>query len=119
MLRDQHVFADAWLAAWNSHDLERVLAHYSDDIVFMSPFVAKLAGDAQGMLQGKAALRDYFARGLAAYPNLHFRLRRVLAGVDSVVLVYDSVNDLLAAEFMQRGAGGQVVRAVAHYTSRG
>ena len=26
-----HRFAAEWIAAWNSHDLERILAHYTDD----------------------------------------------------------------------------------------
>ena len=29
--------AEEWYAAWNSHDLERILSHYSDDVVFVSP----------------------------------------------------------------------------------
>jgi ketosteroid isomerase-like protein len=24
-------FASEWIEAWNSHDLDRILAHYSDD----------------------------------------------------------------------------------------
>ena len=24
-------FAEEWIAAWNAHDLERILAHYTDD----------------------------------------------------------------------------------------
>jgi ketosteroid isomerase-like protein len=30
-------FAEDWIAAWNAHDLDRVLSHYADDIVFLSP----------------------------------------------------------------------------------
>ena len=29
--------ATEWVAAWNSHDLERILAHYAHDVVFSSP----------------------------------------------------------------------------------
>lgn len=25
-------FAHEWIAAWNAHDLERILAHYADDV---------------------------------------------------------------------------------------
>jgi len=55
-----------WLTAWNAHDLERILAHYSEDAELISPFVAKLTGRSEGVLRGKAALRDYFARGLTS-----------------------------------------------------
>ena len=30
-------FAGHWLEAWNSHDLDAVLSHCSDDVVFSSP----------------------------------------------------------------------------------
>jgi ketosteroid isomerase-like protein len=29
--------AEEWYAAWNDHDLERILSHYSDVVVFVSP----------------------------------------------------------------------------------
>jgi hypothetical protein len=36
-------FAHEWIEAWNSHDLERILAHYSDDFVMSSPRIAVIA----------------------------------------------------------------------------
>ncbi|MEI8247817.1 MAG: hypothetical protein WCI51_18415 [Lentisphaerota bacterium] len=35
-------FATEWIAAWNSHDLNRVLSHYSEDFETSSPFIAKM-----------------------------------------------------------------------------
>ena len=29
-------FANVWIAAWNSHDLERILAHYEDEFEMSS-----------------------------------------------------------------------------------
>ncbi|HEY7067818.1 MAG TPA: nuclear transport factor 2 family protein [Chloroflexota bacterium] len=105
-----------WIAAWNAHDLDVILAHYADDVVFTSPFVGRLMGAGQDTVHGKAALREYFARGLAAYPDLAFELRTVLVGVDSVTLYYRSVGGRLAAEVMQLDAAGRVARVLAHYT---
>jgi ketosteroid isomerase-like protein len=34
---------ESWVAAWNAHDLERVLSHFSDDIVFSSAVAAQLS----------------------------------------------------------------------------
>ncbi len=107
-----------WLAAWNARDLERILAHYADDVEFSSPFIAKLSGDADGVLRGKPALRDYFGRGLAAYPALKFGFIRLYPGVRSCVLEYRSVDDLRAAEVMEFDAVGKICRVRAHY-SRG
>lgn len=112
-------FAREWVEAWNSHDLARILAHYAEDVEFASPFVIAITGEASGTLRGKAALADYFAKGLPRYPSLHFRLQRVLAGVRSVTIAYESVNELDAAEVMELDRGGRVVRVQCHYAPRG
>jgi len=33
-----------WIDAWNSHDLNRIMAHYCDDVELVSPIVIKLTG---------------------------------------------------------------------------
>ncbi|MGC3956938.1 MAG: nuclear transport factor 2 family protein [Verrucomicrobiota bacterium] len=114
---DFHHHALEWLAAWNAHDVERILAHYAEDVEFFSPFVAKLTGNPEGVLRGKAALRDYFTRGLAAYPTLKFEFIRLYPGVRSCVLEYRSVNDLRAAETMEFDGAGKVCRVQAHYAT--
>lgn len=106
-----------WIVVWNAHDLERILKHYSDDIDFCSPFVSKLTGSADGRIHGKPALRDYFAKGLRAYPDLKFEFIRVYPGVRSCVLEYQSVNQLRAAEVMEFDDNGLVCRVMAHYAT--
>lgn len=32
-------FAAEWIAAWNSHDLERILSHYAEDFEMASPLI--------------------------------------------------------------------------------
>lgn len=110
--------ARAWLEAWNAHDLDRILEHYDENVEFLSPFAVKLAGDPAGAVRGKAALREYFAGALAAYPGLHFRPHKVLAGVRSLTIYYESVNDLMAAETMEVDDAGRVVRVLAHYAPK-
>ena len=107
--------AQEWIAAWNAHDLERILAHYAEDVELISPFVAKLTGRSEGVVRGKAAVRDYFTRGLQAYPALRFDFIRLYPGVRSCVLEYRSVNGLLSAELMEFDDGGKVRRVLAHY----
>jgi len=107
--------AGQWIEAWNAHDLDRILAHYADDIEFTSPFVVRLMGNAAGTVRGLAALRDYFATGLSAYPELRFELIGVGTGVDSVVLHYRSVKQLHAFEVMTLNREGKVARVSAHY----
>ena len=104
-----------WLDAWNAHDLDRIVSHYAEDVEFHSPFVAKLMDRADGKLRGKAVLRDYFARGLTAYPSLHFEFLRLYPGLQSCVLEYRSVNGLRAAATMEFDTAGKINRALVHY----
>lgn len=65
-------FVTAWLAAWNTHDIEAVLAHFHDDACFVSPIAKQLIPDSQGSLKGKTAIRAYWQQALTLVPDLHF-----------------------------------------------
>ncbi|WP_405411782.1 nuclear transport factor 2 family protein [Streptomyces decoyicus] len=93
-------FAGEWVAAWNSHDLERVLAHYTDDVVFASPRIVQLMGGSSGEVRGKDALRAYWAEGLRQLPDLHFTVEDVRASVDTVVINYRNERGQAVAEVL-------------------
>jgi ketosteroid isomerase-like protein len=59
-------FAKEWISAWNSHDLDRILSHCVEDIEMSSPLIIERKIDPSGVLRGKAAIRAYWALGLAA-----------------------------------------------------
>ncbi len=107
-------FEREWIAAWNAHDIDRILSHYRDDIRFVSPFAAR-AGARHGEIHGLSALREYFELGLTSYPELHFQTIAALGGIGSIALHYRSVEDRLAIEVMELDTRGQVCRAAAHY----
>jgi hypothetical protein len=104
-----------WIEAWNRHDLDAIISHYSNDVEFTSPFIVKLLGNQSGTIKGKEALRSYFSKALATYPDLHFELFRILTGVNSLTLYYRSVNEMLAAEVMVLNSNGEIVKVMAHY----
>jgi predicted ester cyclase len=110
-------FANHWISAWNSHDLDAILSHYDDAVELTSPVAARLLGLPGGKVTGKANLRAYFRRGLEAYPELHFQLEEVLCGVNSVVLCYKNQAATRTAEFMELSEHGKVLRVVANYSA--
>jgi hypothetical protein len=110
-------FATEWIAAWNGRDLDRILKHYAREIEFTSPFVSRLLNGNASTLRGIAVLRVYFGRALNAYPDLRFVSRRVYSGAQSLVLEYQGVSNLLAAEMMEFNDAGHVIRVNAHYTA--
>lgn len=108
-------FADEWIAAWNSHDLDGVLAHYDEEFEMTTPFIARVMGEPSGRLRGKAAVGAYWRAALERMPELHFTLIEVLHGVDTVQIYYTSVRGLRAIETLWFSTDGRVVRAMANY----
>jgi len=107
-------FARAWIDAWNRHDLDLVLSHYSDDFVMSSPRIAVVANEPSGTLRGKAAIGAYWRKALELAPNLHFELIATLVGVKSIVLYYQGARGP-AAELFIFDPAGIVVESAAHY----
>src|SRR5437899_218401 len=107
--------ANEWVAAWNAHDLDSIIAHYDDAIELTSPVAAKLLSTPDGKVVGTANLRAYFSRGLEAYPDLRFHLEDVLWGVNSVLLFYTNQAGRRTGEFMELSVKGKVSRVVANY----
>jgi len=79
--------AQRWLEAWNSRDLNRVLALYAGDARHTSARVRSLGGD-RDTLAGREAIADYFRRALQQYPGLRFEPLSVSTGPRTVVIEY-------------------------------
>jgi ketosteroid isomerase-like protein len=96
-------FADQWIEAWNARDVEGVLAHYADDVVFTSQVASRVVPESGGVIRGKEALRQYWNLALQSNKDLHFDLVAVYVGVNTLVLTYRnesgaSVNEVMTFE---------------------
>jgi hypothetical protein len=112
-------FAVEWLAAWNTHDLERILALYEESFEFSSPVLARVNPSSGGKLVGKQAARVYWSKGLAARPDLHFEHIVSLHGVQSMVIHYKGLGGKLCAEFFAFSGNGKIAISHAHeYTAK-
>jgi SnoaL-like domain len=107
-------FAIDWIESWNSHDLDRILSHYSDDFEMSSPLIAQIAGEPSGILKGKEAVGAYWKKSLMLIPDLHFELVTTLVGANSVTIYYRSARGM-AAEVFYFNDAGKVSKAFAHY----
>ena len=116
-LEKANQFAEAWIHAWNSHDLDAILDHYADEVAFYSPFIPLLKFNTEGVITSKTDLKRYFEIGLRSYPELQFRLHGCLAGVRTLVLYYTSVSGRMAAEVFELNDQGQAVNVYCNYSS--
>ncbi len=108
-------FAKAWIAAWNSHDINEILSHYADDFEMTSPFISERTSGKTSTLYGKKAVSEYWIAALKRFPDLRFELLDVLASGHSIVIYYKSVMDKIAAELMVFEESGKVIKSIAHY----
>lgn len=86
-----------FLAAWNSQDVERVVATYSEDVRYRDP-------NTRGHVEGRDAMRRYLRKLFAAW-QMTWTQREVfqLAGAEGVAFLWH-------ASFRRHG-GSQVVEA--------
>ncbi|MDR2236395.1 MAG: nuclear transport factor 2 family protein [Chryseobacterium sp.] len=108
-------FAEEWISAWNSHNLDRILSHYSEDIEISTPMIAMATGGKESTLKGKEAVRGYWQKALDKFPDLDFKLIQSTAGVESVALFYQSIMDKYAVEVMFFNEEGKINKMYAHY----
>lgn len=109
-------FADEWIAAWNSHDIERILSHYSNDLSITTPMIKTIMGVEDGTLNDITAIRNYWQTALNKVPDLHFELIEAVEGVNSVALYYKSIMNKRVIEVMFFDDYGKVNKMFAHYT---
>jgi ketosteroid isomerase-like protein len=93
MREDAEAFAAAWAEAWNSRDLEAVLAHFHEDVAFTSPTALAVVGTST--VRGKEALRAYWTTALERIESLRFDVDRVLwdPARRELAIVYTSAID--------------------------
>jgi len=104
-----------WIAAWNSRDLERILALYADACEMTSDKIQALGLDSSGTLSGKASLRMYWGKALQLVPGLHFDLIDLFVSPDSVVVSYANERGARICEYLRVDADGRIVQGSANH----
>jgi hypothetical protein len=107
--------ADRWLAAWNAHDLEAVVAAYAEGVEFVAATVVRRWGRADGRLVGRAALRRHFAAGLELAPELTMVEEHLLTAPDGYALLYRRENGNRALDAVELDEDGLARRVHAYY----
>ena len=109
-------FAKDWIESWNSHDLDKVLAHYSDDFEITTPMIKTFLGIDTGTLKGKQKIKEYWTAALNQLPDMHLELIDIVISINSIALYYKTVMDKMAIEVMFFDSSGKINKAIAHYT---
>jgi ketosteroid isomerase-like protein len=113
--QDMTALGRAWIAAWNAHDLDRVLALYTEDFEMTSPHIIGFGFDASGTLRGKAKVREYWAFALEKVPDLHFELIHVFTSPDSLIVFYKNERGGKVCEYLRLNASGKIAQGSGNY----
>lgn len=108
-------FAEEWIEAWNSFDLNAVLAHYADNVVFHSPRIAAVMGEPVAFVTGKDALARYWTKALSQGKDLRFHLERVYVGSDNLSISYRNHRAQHVVETFIFNDAGLVTESTAAY----
>jgi hypothetical protein len=107
-------FAEDWVAGWNARDLDAILAHYDPRVVFRSPRIAAVLGKKIVALSGLDDLRTYWEKALHLAPDLHFDIRQVFTGSDSITIIYRNHRMQDVAETFVFGPDGKVILSISN-----
>jgi 3-hydroxy acid dehydrogenase / malonic semialdehyde reductase len=105
--------AERWLAAWNAHDVERIVSLYAADARHTSARVRAFGGETD-TLDGRETIAAYFRRGLERYPRLRFSPVSVSSGPRTVVIEYRAQRVDAAehtVEILQTGPDGLITHS--------
>ena len=108
------IIAD-WLDAWNCHDIDRIMAHYAEEIEFTAQTVVARWGKADGKLVGKAELRKHFEKGLELAPKIHFEADQILWSPIGYAVLYRRENNNELLDAVELNAEGLAVKVTAYY----
>ncbi|ESQ90171.1 hypothetical protein ABAC460_10495 [Asticcacaulis sp. AC460] len=97
-----------WYAAWNSRDAQNICELYAENVVFISPFVAKLEFSERGVLTDIQALYQYVVATLPRVPNLKFEPVANCVGAQGHTLVYRNQSSHIVAETFEYNDEGLI-----------
>lgn len=107
--------AKDWIAAWNAHDLERIMSHYAQDVVFEAETVKARWHKPDGRLLGIAELRKHFALGLELAPQLKFEFEQVFLAPSGYAVLYRRDNGNRVIDCVTLNGAGKAAKVTAYY----
>lgn len=104
-----------WINAWNRLDIDAIMDHYTDDVIFYAPTVIKRWNIPDGKITGKEKLREHFLKGFELAPNIHFEFIDLLMGVDGITIIYKRETGALVADVLVLDDTGKGTVVKAYY----
>jgi hypothetical protein len=110
--------ANQWFDAFNQHNLEKLLALYSDNAQHYSPKLKIRNPETQGLITGKPALRQWWRDSFDRLPSLKYIPTRFIADDASIFMEYtrhvDGEDTMTVGEVLEIKDGLIIASRVYH-----
>jgi hypothetical protein len=107
-----------WIAAFNAHDIEKLLALYAEDAVHFSPKLKVRLPETNGWISGKPALRSWWEDAFLRLPTLHYELKNLIVNNEQLLMEYlrkvPGEVDMMVAEILEINNGSIIRSRVYH-----
>jgi len=87
-LHPNEAIANSWFAAFNTHDLDRLLSLYDDQAKHYSPRLKLRQPETRGWIQGRNALRAWWQDAFTRLPSLQYKPTSFTPGNEGVSMTY-------------------------------
>ena len=104
-----------WIDSWNRRDLDGIMAHYANGVVFEASTVVRRWNRPDGRLHGAGELREHFRRGLELAPSLHFTLESVFTSPSGYAALYGRDNGNRVLDVVELNEESKAVNVKAFY----
>lgn len=107
-----------WFDAFNTKNLEQLLALYDDEAQHFSPKLKIRQPETNGLIIGKEAMRVWWQDAFDRLPKLHYKVTSLTANTKRVFMEYirqvELEEDMLVAEVLEIKNGKIVFSRVYH-----
>ncbi len=97
--------AKNWFNAFNTHDLETLLALYHENARHYSPKLKIRQPETNGLVTGKEALRTWWKDAFERLPSLNYEVTQLTANENRIFMEYirkvDNEDDMMVAELLE------------------
>lgn len=97
--------ANLWLAAFNAHNLENLLALYNEEATHYSPKLKLRLPETNGLIKGKKNLRAWWKDAFDKLPSLQYNVTALTANDSCVFMEYTrqvaGEENMLIAEVLE------------------
>jgi ketosteroid isomerase-like protein len=118
MFNQLQQIAIRWFDAFNTKNLENILALYDEDAQHFSPKLKIRQPETNGLIIGKEAMRVWWQDAFDSLPTLHYKVTSLTANSDRVFMEYTrqvlGEADMLVAEVLDIKDGKIVFSRVYH-----